>query len=109
MNVDAVAICFVVNPVSFINVAVDMNELALTMCTVIFPITLITGTVRPDLLTKTVSEATDPFTLIGRTRSESVNWSFFTRGVWIVFCVSNCLFLLINSEIAAISALGLSH
>lgn len=60
MDVNALAIGFVVNPVSLVNVTVDVREFAEAVGAIILPVALVTRTIGPDLLSIAVAEPSNP-------------------------------------------------
>jgi len=56
MDVEAKSVCLVVYPVSFVNIAIDVNELALAKRSVIFPLSFVAGSINPNLLADPISE-----------------------------------------------------
>ena len=62
MNVDSLSIRLVIDPVSFVNIAIDVSEFAEAVSSIIFPVALIAGSIRPDLLTVAVAEPSNPLT-----------------------------------------------
>ena len=64
MDVDALTVGLIIDPIAFVDIAVNVGELAEAMCPVILPISFITSTIGPDLNAKTVTETTDPLARI---------------------------------------------
>jgi len=109
MNVVAESVRLVVYPVPFVNIAIDVNELALAKCSIVFPEAFVAGSVNPNLLAHTVSETSQPLTRIGRPGFECVSWPLFTLSVWVIFGVSDSLFLLVHREVSTISPFSLAN
>jgi hypothetical protein len=84
MNVCPETICFVVDPISFIDVPVDVYELSISMSSIVTPESFIACAVWPDLDAKTITEATNPLPLVSRTCFESIDWALFTFTIWVV-------------------------
>ena len=84
MNVDALAVGLIIDPIAFIDIAVNMCELAEAVGPVILPISLITSTIRPDLDAKTVSESTDPLACVLSTSRVCVSRPLLSLCIWIV-------------------------
>ena len=55
MDVDSVAISFVIFPFSLVNVTIRVDKSAAAVCFVIFPVSFIYAAVGPDLITPSVS------------------------------------------------------
>lgn len=64
VDVDALAIGLIIDPVTLVDIAVDVSELSEAVCPIILPIALITSTIGPNLDAKTVTEPTDPLARI---------------------------------------------
>jgi hypothetical protein len=109
MNVVAESVRLVVHPVTFVNIAIDVNKLALAKCSVVFPEAFVAGSVNPNLLAQTVSETSQPLTCIGCPGFECVSWPLFTSSVWVIFGVSDSLFLLFHREVSTISPFSLAN
>jgi hypothetical protein len=102
--IDTIPISFIVDPVTIVNVSIDVNELSFAMGSVVLPISIVECTIRPFLLTIAVSEATDPFSVVGGTSLEGVGASLFSFCVWIVRSVfGNSFTRFIDCEISRIS------
>lgn len=102
--VDTVAIGLVIDPVSFVNIAINVGELALAMSAVVFPLALVAGTVWPLLLPVAVPEATDPLSAVGRACLERVGRPLLSLGVWVVRPVPRDRFpALFNSKVPRVS------
>ena len=107
MDVHSVAIRFVVDPVSLVYVAIDMDELSLAVRSVVFPITFVARAVRPDLFAKPVAEAANPLPEISSPRFEGVELSILPFGVRIIDGLAYGFFLLVQGEVAAVCPLCL--
>lgn len=68
MNIYTKSICFIVFPLSFINVSVYMHKFSFSISLIIFPISLIFCSIWPNLLAISLSVGTFPFTIIYNTR-----------------------------------------
>jgi hypothetical protein len=109
MNVDTVSIRLIVDPVSLINIPIDVDELALSVSSVVFPVSFVTSPVWPDLFAEPISEATDPLAEEGRTSFKSVELSILPFCIGVVNGFADRLFLLIKRKVAAVSSLSLSN
>lgn len=107
MDIDALAICLIIDPVSLINIPIDVGELSKTMGPVVLPVAFVAGAVRPDLLSIAISESTDPLSCILGPCRVSVCSSLLTLGIWIVRGVRDSFFQLNRCEVPAISPFGL--
>ena len=54
------SVSLVIDPVPFIDIAIDMNELSLAMSPVVLPVALVASPIDPGLFAVTVPEPTDP-------------------------------------------------
>ena len=68
MNIYTKSICFIVFPLSLINVSVYMHKFSFSISLIIFPISLIFCSIWPNLLTISLSVGTFPFAIIYNTR-----------------------------------------
>jgi hypothetical protein len=84
MYINSVAISLIVDPVSLVNVPINMDKFTLTKCTIIFPISFITCPVWPSLFSYTISEPTYPLADVVSTRLKDIDWSFLSLGIRIV-------------------------
>jgi hypothetical protein len=109
MNVDTVSIRLIVDPVSLINIPIDVDELALSVSSVVFPVSFVTSPVWPDLFAEPISEATDPLAEESRTSFKSVELSILPFCIGVVNGFADRLFLLIKRKVAAVSSLSLSN
>lgn len=109
MNVDTISIRLIVDPVSLINIPIDVDELALSVSSVVFPVSFVTSPVWPDLFAEPISEATDPLAEEGRTSFKSVELSILPFCIGVVNGFADRLFLLIKRKVAAVSSLSLSN
>ena len=64
MNVDSIPICFVIHPVSLIDIAIDMGELSLAMRLAELPSSLVAGPIHIELLALAVAESPDPLSCV---------------------------------------------
>ena len=107
MDVDALTVGLIIDPVAFVDIAVNVSELAEAVGPVILPIAFITSTIGPDLNAKTVTETTDPLACILSSSRVCVCRPLLTLGIRIVRNVRNRLFELDSGEVAAVSTFGL--
>jgi hypothetical protein len=84
MDVGTETIRFVVDPVAFIYVSVDMNELAMAMSPVVPPLPLIAGAIGPYLCAVSVAEPANPLSLVGRSRLEGVQGPLLSLALRVV-------------------------
>ena len=84
VNVDALPVGLIVDPVSFVHISVDMREFAEAMCPIVFPVALIASTVLPDLFTIAVSEPTDPLSCKLCTRRVGIGRPLLPLGIWVI-------------------------
>jgi len=104
MVVYTIAISFIVDPVTIVNVAINVDELSFTMGSVVLPVSIVERTIWPFLLTVAISEASNPFSVVSGACFESVGASLLSFGIWIVRSIfRNCFTRFINSEISRIS------
>jgi hypothetical protein len=66
MTIDAVAMRLVLNPLTFIQISISMNESPLTVCFVIVPPALVNRTIRPNLFSLALLNVStnNPLTLV---------------------------------------------
>jgi len=107
MNVNALAVRLVVDPVSLINVAVDMGEFTEAMRPIVFPVALIAGPIAPDLLTASIAESADPLTGVLCASRVLVRGPYFALRIRVVRRVRYCFLELDGSEVTTICALRL--
>ncbi len=107
MDIDALAICLIINPVSLVNIPIDVSELSKTMGPIVLPVAFVAGAIRPDLFSIPIAESTDPLACILGPCRVSVCSSLLTLGIWIVRGVRNRLFQLNRCKVSAISPFGL--
>ena len=84
MDVDALAVGLIIDPIAFIDIAVNVSELAEAVGPVILPIAFITSTIRPNLDAKTVTESTDPLACVLSSSRVCVCRSLLSLSIWIV-------------------------
>ena len=89
MNIGSLAICFILFPFSFVNVAIGMNQFAVATTSILYPLSLVDRTVRPDLLACTITVSHEPLSVINCP---------FVQGHWWEFCplVANLVTLLLK-------------
>ena len=109
VDVDALAIGLIIDPVTLVDIAVDVSELSEAVCPIILPIALITSTIGPNLDAKTVTEPTDPLARILCTSWVCVCRPLLSFSIWIVRHVWNRLFEFDGSEVAAVSTFCLLY
>lgn len=66
MIISALAVCFVVEPVTVIQISVSMIKLALSACLILVPKSLVSGAIRPDLDAIPLFALSKPLPLINR-------------------------------------------
>jgi len=82
--IDTISVGLIVLPFAVIDVTINMSKFTFAVSPIIFPLSLIFGTIRPLLFSEAVTETTDPFAIIGGSSFESVGWTFFLLGIWII-------------------------
>lgn len=107
MDVNALAIGFVVNPVALVNVSVDVREFAETVGTVVLPVALVARAIWPNLLTLAVTESTNPLARVLGSRLVDVGGSRLPLRVGIVGRIADRFALFQRREVTTVSALGL--
>lgn len=85
MNVNTKPISFIVYPVAFVNIAVDVNEFTLTKSSVVFPTSVIASPIWPCLFADSVAETPYPLTNVVRSRFENVDRSLFSFSIRVVW------------------------
>ena len=78
MNVDALPIGFVVDPITLVDVAIDVGELAEAVRPIILPVSFVARPVLPYLLTVAITEPTNPLSGVLGARRISVGRSLLT-------------------------------
>jgi len=109
MDVDAESIGLVVDPVAFVDISVDVDELTLPVCSIILPETFVACAIRPHLFTKAVSEAANPLSEEGGPRSKSVKFSILPLCIRIVNSIRNRFFLLFHGEVTTVGSFYLAN
>jgi hypothetical protein len=99
MLIDPSSVGFVVCPLAFINISVDMAEFSDALSSVFSPVAHEPSTVRPGLLTPAVSEASFPLAAVDSPSFEDIRGPFFSFLVGIVHIFSHSFFALFISEI----------
>ena len=102
MNVDSLSIRLVIDPVSFVNIAIYVRELAKAMSSVIFPVALVACSIRPNLLSIAIAEATDPLTSVLRASRICICLSLLALCIRIVKVCTDGLFQLDLGKVATI-------
>lgn len=82
--IDTISVGLIVFPLAVIDVTINVSKFTFAMSSIIFPLSLIFGSVRPLLFSIAVTETTDPFAIISGSSFESVGWTFFLLGIWII-------------------------
>ena len=104
MDVDTLAVGFVIDPVTFIHVTVNVGEFTESMGSVVLPVTFVAGAIGPDLLAIAVTEATDPLAGILGASRVSVGWSLLAFSIRVVRYIFDSLFELNRCKVATISS-----
>ena len=91
VDVDACAICLIVDPVTLIDVTIDVSELSNSVRPVVLPVTLVLGAVGPDLLSEAIAEAANPLARVLRIRPVGVGGSLLAGRIWVVRCIRDGL------------------
>ena len=99
MRINAKAICFVVSPLAFVSVTIDMCELSLAIGLVVYPASCIACAIWPPLRALTISKASLPFTLINRTSLKSVQFSDLSCLIAVFLVTSDSFFEFSECEI----------
>lgn len=81
MHVDPVSVGLIIDPVSFIEVSINVHEFTLAMGSVIFPATYVLSAIRPLLFALAIPKATDPLSVIPSARLEDILLSGLSFGV----------------------------
>ena len=84
MNVDALPIGFVVDPIALIDIAINVGELAEAVRPIILPVSFVARPVLPHLLTVAITEPTNPLSGVLGARRISVGRPLLTFGVRVV-------------------------
>jgi len=90
MDVSTESIGFIVDPVTFIDISINMYEFSMTMSPVVFPLSFVASTIRPYLDPISITKTTYPLPLIGSSSFESVKRSFLSLALRIVFLIRYC-------------------
>ena len=109
MNVHALPVGFVVHPVSFVHVPINVGKFAKTMRAIVLPVTLVAGTIRPSLFALSISEASDPLTSVGCARRVCIGRSLFAPCIRIVRLIRNGLSQFDYGEVARRFSLRLQN
>lgn len=107
VDVDSLSVRFVIHPVAFVYVSVNVSELAEPVSPIVLPVSFVTGAIGPDLLSIAITEAAHPLTRVLRPRRVRVCGTLLATGVRVERHVRNRLSLLDGREVATISTLGL--
>lgn len=108
MNVNTMAISFIIYPVTFVDVAIDMNKFTLAKCTIVLPVAFVTSSVWPSLFSNAVTESSYPLADVVCTRLENIDWSFLSLRIRIIRRLREGFLLFFNSEVSTICSLSLS-
>ena len=84
MDIDALAVGLVVDPVSLVNIAIDVRKLTIPMSPIVFPATFVLGAIGPDLGALTISEATEPLASVLGSRAIGVRRPLLPLGVRVI-------------------------
>ena len=84
MNVDALPIGFVVDPITLVDVAINVGEFAEAVRPIILPVSFVARPVLPNLLTVAITESANPLSGVLGTGRISVGRSLLTFGVRVV-------------------------
>jgi hypothetical protein len=82
--VHSIAVSFVVDPIAFIDVAVNVRELAFAVCAIVFPLAFVASAIWPLLLTVTIPKTSNPFTTVRCSCFECVGRALFSSGIWVI-------------------------
>lgn len=85
MNIYAMSVGFVIYPVTFIDIPIDVCEFPKALSSVVFPISFVACPIWPDLLAVAISETADPLAGIGGSGLISVRGPLLSCGIWVVF------------------------
>ena len=105
VDVYAVSIGFIVNPVALVDVAVNMYEFTVPMRSVVAPLSFVAGAIGPHLCTITISKAADPLPLVCRPGLERINRPLLSLSLWIVLLLRHSLAGFFHCEVFAVSLL----
>lgn len=84
MDIDSLSISLIVDPVSLVDIAIDMSEFTLAMRPIVLPVTFIASAVLPGLLSVAVTEPTDPLPCVLCTSRVRVGGSLLTLSIWVI-------------------------
>ena len=87
VDIDSMAVGFVINPVSFVDITINVGEFSKSLSSVIFPVSLVAGSIRPHLLAIAITESTNPLSSVGGPGLVPVGWSLLTFGIRIVLSI----------------------
>jgi len=83
MIVGAFSVRLIVDPVTSVDIAVDMDKLALPVRSIVFPFTFVGSAICPNLLALSISETSSPLTLVLCTRPVRVATDLLSL-VWVI-------------------------
>ena len=84
MNVDTLAVGLVINPVTLVDVTIDMSKLTVPMSPIILPTAFIAGPIRPYLSAFTIAEAAEPLSCVLGSRAVCVCRPLLPLGIWVI-------------------------
>jgi hypothetical protein len=83
MNISAITICFIHNPLTFKYISINMIKFSFSMSFIISPFTLITSSIWPSLFPISITHIPFPFTVVYCTTFKSIKRSFFSM-FWVL-------------------------
>lgn len=99
--VNSIAISFIIDPIAFVDITINVGELSFTVGTIILPLTFIACAIWPLLFSVSISKTANPLSTESRSGLESIRWSLFPLGIWIIRPVlGNSLSTLLNGEVS---------
>ena len=84
MDVDALTVGLVVDPVPLVHIAIDVRKLTIPMSPIVFPATFVLGAIGPDLGALTISEATEPLASVLGSRAIGVRRPLLPLGMRVI-------------------------
>ena len=80
MGVCSLSLCFIIYPMTFIDITISMDQLSLSVCFIVSPLSFVSGTIRPKLCSYSISHVIEPLSIVSCTIFHC-NWTFLDSSV----------------------------
>lgn len=109
MDVSALAISLIVDPIAFVDIAVDVNEATLTMGSSVLPLAIVLRTIWPVTSAMSVAETSFPLARVLSTGLVRVSCPSLYNGFLVVLLLADCLSAILGRKVPGVGSFSFNQ